>query len=319
MLMTFAELEQARLAYLGKLRRYIAVAAIVSIPVYLLIVGYALLKKQVDPAILMTDFSLSLVFLFAVYLIPYIMFAGFFIYFRTKKELAAYKSAYKAYFVASTLARYFENLSYSHDSGMPEHILAATNMISTKDRYTSNDLTIGTYKGNRFVQADIKIEEEHEDSDGGSTYTTVFKGRWMVFEFPKQFNFHLLVRGHHCGRIVSLKRTSRKFEKIETESITFNKMFKIYAEDGFETFYLLQPDFIQDLEDLGTEVKGRLILCFADNKLHIGINNGSDSFEPPRPSKPIDEAAEFAKVEKEIKLITDFVDRLELSPKLFTP
>lgn len=51
--------------------------------------------------------------------------------------------------------------------------------------------------------------------------------------------------------------------------------------------------------------------------LIIALNDGKDSFEPPKASKPIDERAELAKIHADIKIITDFVNQLSLDRKLF--
>ena len=143
----------------------------------------------------------------------------------------------------------------------------------------------------------------------------------MIFEFPKKFNFKLEVvsKFFGVGRVPGRNpQTGRKFEKFEVESIDFNKKFKIYAEDGFETFYLLDPSFILKIEKVSAEYDKKMIFCFVDNKLYVGINEGKDSFEPPRPSKPIDEQLEIEKVSHDIKVITDFVDELSLDRKIFS-
>ena len=184
-------------------------------------------------------------------------------------------------------------------------------MINTGDRYSSNDLVIGKYKDVGFTQADVHIEEEHTDSDGDTHYVTIFRGRYMIFEFPKKFDFRMIVTP---GRVygVANSKNDRKFKKIELESTEFNKKFNVYAEDGFEAFYILDPAFIASIEELGQIYNYRLILYFTDNKLIIGINNGNDSFEPPKPTLPLDEKAELEKTSKDIRLITNFVDELRL-------
>ena len=138
--------------------------------------------------------------------------------------------------------------------------------------------------------------------------------------FPKKFTFKLELVGRrfHAYRIPGKdEKTHRKMSTISTESSEFNDAFKIYAEDGFEAFYLLDPKMISRILDISTHYKNKTLFCFVDNKLYILLDNGKDSFEPPKPSKPIDEQAELAKVSAEIKVITDFVDQLSLDRKLF--
>lgn len=243
---------------------------------------------------------------------------GIVAYFATRKDAAAYQKIYKAHFVEKALQEVFTDLSYSHEAGMPAEALASTEMISLGDIYTSNDFTSGKYKDTSFRQADVHIQEEHSDSDGDTSYVTIFKGRWIEFEFPKAFNFRLEVAQKWFGAVrVPKGKNGRKFEKFQTESPTFNKKFKIYAEDGFEVFYILDPALIDHIENLTNVHKGKFLLCFIEQKLSVAIYDNNDAFEPPNPLKSIDEAKEKTKVTNEIKLITDFVDFLRLDHKLF--
>lgn len=193
-------------------------------------------------------------------------------------------------------------------------------MVNTGDKYSSNDLTTGKYKDVAFTQADVHIQIENTDSEGNTYYTTIFKGRFMIFEFPKKFNFRLEVVEKYFGanRVPGKnKQTGRKFEKIKVESSEFNKIFKTYAEDGFEAFYLLDPAFIHNILELDSQYNGKLLLGFYDNKLLVGLKDGKDAFEPPSIFKKLDETSETEKIAKDIHLITNFVDKLKLDRKLF--
>lgn len=310
--MKFEDVENARVRYKDKLTR----ASLITVSILLvlaLIVFFAITGANFSIVTILPALFMSIIFVFAITAIVVAI--------ATRKEAAEYKKTYKAYFVEQNLAKTFTNLQYQHEAGLNKQVLAATQMINTGDRYSSNDLTMGKYKNVNFTQADVHIEEEYTDSDGDTHYTTIFRGRFMIFEFPKKFNFKLEVvsKFFGVGKVPGRNpQTGRKFEKFEVESIDFNKKFKIYAEDGFETFYLLDPSFILKIEKVSAEYDKKMIFCFVDNKLYVGINEGKDSFEPPRPSKPIDEQLEIEKVSHDIKVITDFVDELSLDRKIFS-
>lgn len=235
------------------------------------------------------------------------------------EDYSAYKKAYKAYFIEKQLANLFTDVKYHHDQGLDKKVLESTGLIYTGDIYHSNDLVIAKYKNTNFMQADVHIEDvkREKDEDGKVTehIYTVFKGRYLVFEFPKKFDFKMVVsfQGYH-GAYINPK-TSKGLNRIETESTTFNKHFLVYAEDGFEAFYILSPTFIENLEKLGQKYDNALALYFSDNKLFIGLNNGNDSFEPPNPATPINEQAEQTKVIDDMKLITEIVENLKLDQK----
>ena len=310
--MKFEDVENARVRYKDKLTR-VSLITVSILFVLALIVFFAITGANFSIVTILPALFMSAIFVFAITAIVVAI--------ATRKEAAEYKKTYKAYFVEQNLAKTFTNLQYQHEAGLNKQVLAATQMINTGDRYSSNDLTMGKYKNVNFTQADVHIEEEYTDSDGDTHYTTIFRGRFMIFEFPKKFNFKLEVvsKFFGVGKVPGRNpQTGRKFEKFEVESIDFNKKFKIYAEDGFETFYLLDPSFILKIEKVSAEHDKKMIFCFVDNKLYVGINEGKDSFEPPRPSKPIDEQLEIEKVSHDIKVITDFVDELSLDRKIFS-
>lgn len=306
--MTYQDVETARQDYLAKVKKQtlIATIAILGLLIITIIFSGATIQEATLVLIVWTFFTFITVLTIVSLL--------------NRKLRANYHKAYKEYFIERNLRAVFSNLEYSHELGLPSSFLYNTGMINTGDRYRSNDYVRARFKNVAFCQADVRIEVEDTDSDGDTHYYTIFKGRFMVFEFPKEFNFKLALVGKKFAAFKKSgrdKKTGRKLEKFATESPTFNKLIKAYTEDGFEAFYLLDPKTIVTIEDITTRYDGRVALFFCNNQLIIGLNNGKDSFEPPRPFRPIDEAKEDAKVASEIKIITDFVDSLSLNCKIF--
>lgn len=207
----------------------------------------------------------------------------------------------------------FSGCTYKMDAGIDESELLATSMVYTGDVYRSEDLVCGEYHGLKFKQADVLIQEREEDEDGHTSYRTIFMGRWAVFDIKKSFQYRLAVVGKGFG-VASLRSHDKihKFRRITLESDAFHNRFRVYAEDGFEAFYLLDPAFIERVERLGEAHGGRVALFFVQGELHIAVDNQSDAFEVASINKPIDAKAEVARVRADIKLITDIVDSLKL-------
>ena len=320
--MTFKELEIIRKTYQKKISRIYKIFTIIGAVILLIILIPGLINT-----ISLGDARHLLYSIFPIFFTTTILtvIAILTAKISASKEYSEYKKAYKTYFVAKSLASVFVNLSYSHDAGLSKDILDTTNMIDTGDYYNSNDFVSGEYKDVSFTQADvcIKKKETNTDSNGNTntTYITTFEGRWMIFEFPKKFNFRLEIASKDfvSNRIPgsTLSKTTRKFQKIAVESIEFNKQFEIYAEDGMEAFYILDPAFIEKIQKLKTDFDAPILLCFIDSKLHVGICNKKNAFEPPKPSQPLNEKIEFAKVNSDIKVITKFIDSLNLNKKIF--
>ena len=251
---------------------------------------------------------------FFIFIVPFSILAIVF-YRKTEDQKTKYKKAYKAYYVGATLEKIFTDIHYDHEKGMPISAPESTGIIRTGNSYKSNDLVIGKYKGTEFMQADVEIARETED-----TSHKIFKGRWMTFTFPKPFLHRLaVVDKKYYRRIIPVVSADENsgFRKIETESQTFNKKFITYAEDGFEAYYLLDPAFIEQTENLSNIHKGKILLVFSGDMLHVAIDDNNDAFEPPSILKPIDEQKEIEKIMNEIKIITNFVDYLKLNRKMF--
>ena len=305
--MTYQEVEEARKIYLKRIKTQILVTVIIIV--------VASIALFVNTGSATQGFLYCLLIAFMVAMFSFILCILL-----NSKISTAYSKAYKAFFVEQNLRKVFSDLHYDHSTGIPPSVLSSTGMINTGDRYTANDLVKGKYKKVNFAQSDVHIETRHTDKDGNTQYVTIFRGRFMIFDFPKQFTFRLALVGKRFpafrkpGRN---KTNGRKMETLSTESGEFNKLLKTYAEDGFEAFYILDPALIADIEDLTTHYKRRILFCFFDNYLIIGIHDGKDSFEPPTAFKSIDESKENAKVGNDIKMITKFVDELSLDRKLF--
>ena len=296
--MTYQEFDTARLAYRKKLVIfYIILAALIIIPI---ILGLPYGVEGIFNAISYTP----------IIAITFVI-CRFFILGKTH---ATYQKCYKAYFVTESLMRLIPGCRYAHDRGISDYSVAETGLFDLGNTFSSNDLITGEYKGVDFSQADVEITEKHTDSDGHTYTVTTFQGRYMIFEFKKKFDFRLAVIGRRfTATDLRRRKDGRKFSRITLESPMFNKLYKVYAEDGFEAFYLLDPAFLERAEYLAKAHKKRVFLGFFENKLHVAIQDGKDSLEPPSPFHKLDEAAEFAKVGADLKIITDIVDNLKLS------
>lgn len=240
----------------------------------------------------------------------------------THKVRAEYTANYKSYFVLRSLVTRFEDLKYQPEYGIPESVIGSTGMMYTGDRYHSNDYISGKYKGIPFEQSDVHIEEEREttDSDGHTQryYVTIFLGRWMIFDFNKEFKANIQIcqkrfAGSKHGGLFS----KTKYNKVKMESEEFNKEFRVYAVNDHDAFYVITPSLMERLQGLTKSIKGSFLFCFVNNKLHVGLNNNKDSFEPKSSFFKIKEEKVLSEVTGDIDVITKFVEDLNLDNDLF--
>lgn len=235
----------------------------------------------------------------------------------TRKFTLAFKEA----FVLKSLKSVFNDLIYEPEKGLDESIIRNTGMMYMGDRYSSNDYISGKYKNINVVQADVHIEEEHEttDSDGNTTTTwvTIFRGRWMIFAFNKLFKANIQVCQKGFGNSKLSNWGSKiKYKKVMMEDQSFNNSFRTYAQDEHDAFYILTPSLMEKIKKLTNNISGKLLFCFIENKLHIGIQNNKDSFEHGIFTR-INEEKVTNEISQDIKLITNFVDEFSLDNDLF--
>lgn len=235
----------------------------------------------------------------------------------SNRKINEFKQEYKDIIVLEIFTRVFTDINYRPTYGIPEDDIASTKMMRMGDRYYSNDYISARYKNVPFEFSDVKIQNEYTDSDGDKHVETLFKGQWYIFDFNKKFKADIQV----CEKTFSNAKRGglfdkNKFNKVELEDIEFNKKFNVYAQNDLDAFYVLTPNTIEKIKELNNKIHGNILMCFIDNKLHIGLYNNKDLFEPSI-FKKIDIEKNHKKVKEDILLITQFVDILSLDNDLF--
>ena len=273
-------------------------------------------------ALLVATFALVIIFqtpIFALLFIPAV--ASLILSGKANKQFAA---AFKQSVVLDSLSSVFTDLTFEPALGISREEIRETEMMQTGDRFSSNDLISGQYNGVSFRQSDVHIENESTDSEGHTSYTTIFRGRWMVFDFNKTFVSDLQVVGRHFGAnkrkgngfFGLFASKEKRMEKIELENEAFNKQFTVYAHDTTEAFYLLTPHMMEAMLRLREGIGSPIMLLFFRGQLHVAVNNGKDAFEPSL-FRAYDPARETEAVFADTRVITSFVDEMRLDNDMF--
>ena len=263
--------------------------------------------------------GLMLFFIFPMFAMPLFILGILLSIFIPNKDVKAFKDLYKQKIVLEALNRICSDVKFDMDRGINRSVIANTNMMYMGDIFNSNDYITGKYKNINFEMSDVHIEEESTDSEGHTTYYTIFKGQWYIFDFNKEFKANIQVCGKYFnnarrGKLFAKKE--EKFKKVELEDIEFNKEFKVFAQNEIDAFYVLTPGTMNRIKEVSQKIKGKLLFCFIDNRLHIALHNNKDLFEVSIFKKiNIEEA--INKTNEEISAITNFVDILSLDNDLF--
>ena len=254
-------------------------------------------------------------FMFVVCLIP----AGI-LWWRFYVNLKSYKEMYKELVVKKAAEGMFDNFQYSPKVGFDREEIRETGIMNMGNRYNSEDMVDGSYKGVTFRRADMYIAEHHQS--GKNSYTIVFlRGTWLSFTYNKRFltDVQIMSNDFHHGN----KKTSRFFvseedrrHKFETEDMTFNRLFTCTCQNDAEAFYLLTPRVMQMLQLLKSEFGCPYMVGFVNNRLHFAINSGKNNMEPPI-MEGISYEREVEKTRRELKIIANIIDSLAIDRDIF--
>ena len=113
---------------------------------------------------------------------------------------------------------------------------------------------------------DLHTQERHEDSDGNTTYVTTFKGLFGEMTLPHNFNAEIQInkRGYNYT----------KLEKVNMDSVTFNKEYRVCASDKVLAMQLLTHDIMDKILELTTNSdKVKFEFRIINDKLYYRIFN----------------------------------------------
>lgn len=251
----------------------------------------------------------------SVIFISDLMFLGAFIfciyYFKRKNKKSGRRYTledYKNYVIESAISDKVEDLVYEPYCGLPRGVYNSVHITKDGDYYDSKDLITAKYHNIYFVQSNLKIENQ-----GNNQSYVYFYGKWIVIDYPKKFSGTVTIMDKNYPYGVKKDKES---EKIELENPDFNNMFNIRADNSELAYYLLTPQLMEKLIVIKQNLKGKLALCFKDGYLHIGINDGVNSFVPDYSAKSLH--SDIAKFQAEFSLIAGLIETLEIDNSVYT-
>lgn len=263
-------------------------------------------------AVLLVIVSIGFFILFEQIIALVILIAPVIMFIKAQGLANQFKNTIKNELVHIVLEDKFDDVYYNRHQSIPQHTIDQTGLVKRPDRFSGEDYIKGVYKGVSFEVSDVTLRErqEHVDSKGNRTvtYPVYFKGRWYVYTFPKNFKGTLKVCERH-------PRETRGLEKVETESIAFNKKFKLYASEKQYAFYHLTPIMMEKLLELEKMHRGSIYFYYTGNQLHIGVNDSQDYLEIPF-RKTINEKVMQA-FEGDVDLIPAIINELKLTSDKF--
>lgn len=217
---------------------------------------------------------------------------------------------FKIEIMPTIIREVYPDASFNFESGLSEEQILIPGFFKRPSRSTTSDYIKASYDGVDFEMSEFDFKERRTTTDGKghttTTYVTYAKGRFMIFDFKRDFDKVVKV-----FETTFLGANTRNLEKVETESIEFNKKFKTYATDELTAFYVLTPQVQLKLLEVEKKFKGSIFFAFMNGKLYIAINDNVNTLEM-NPKKPINEES-LQIFYNQLSIPAAFIKELKLS------
>ena len=244
--------------------------------------------------------------IFAIIAVLTLFIEEIYMFINTIKLNVDYIRIFKNVIVLPLLKESFTNLYFDYYKGINSQVLYANDRIRIGNNYHSSNYISGEYKNVKFEQADVHIQVLHR-----RRYVTVFQGRWIIFDLNKNIesSFQIVQKGFSCFK---WNNKESVFKKIKIELPKSIKNIAIFAQDEFTASYLITPTLLEEIEKIikNSNGKSKYIFYFTNNKLHVGIDNRKNSFEPISFFRKLNIDKINKDVYNDIHLITQLVDEL---------
>lgn len=222
---------------------------------------------------------------------------------------------FKNEFIVSYVKEMYPDSVYDPYRGISVNQILEPGFFKRPDRWHLEDYLKASYDGVQFEMSDFTFEERHVTTDGKgntrTTYVTYAKGRFMIFDFKRDFNQILkIVETSYLGLNV------HGLEKVETESVDFNKKFKTYTSNPLTAFYVLTPQIQLKLLELESKFKGSIFFGYMKGQLYVAITDGISILDI-NASKKISEDT-MAILESQLILPASIINELGLSSDKFS-
>lgn len=242
--------------------------------------------------------SVTIIFIVAIIFItamafPLIIplaFVGFILYIIVKSAKApkvkdyppqvrekTYQEVFKEKIVGPIIENTFGAAKYNPKAGLEQLEYRRAGYNEHFDRYRSEDLIIAPLNlqdgETTFITfSEVHTERESEDSEGRTTYVTIFHGLAGSFLIPKATGTKIYIRNN--GRVSNWNKNKVKMDMSE-----FEKLFDVESEDKILAMRILTSDVMAEMIDLYQKYKYRFEISILDDKVYMRLATGA-VFEP---------------------------------------
>ena len=189
---------------------------------------------------------------------------------------------------------------FDPDKGFEKEIVYGSKILRKEDRYYSEDYLSGVIKGRKFESSDLKLQDVRSNGKS-TTVVTVFQGRFYIIEFDKKFESDVYIMPNLS---IGFNWFS-ELQRVDLESMAFNKLYDVFSIDKHSAFYLLKPAFMEKLIEFRNVAK-RVMFGFKEAQVYIALDTRIDAFDL-KMFREIDQTF-FEEIKREIILIEELID-----------
>ncbi|PTX60943.1 uncharacterized protein DUF3137 [Kordia periserrulae] len=208
----------------------------------------------------------------------------------------------------------FPGITYEDDYHISEQMFNASNLFTNPDRFNGEDLFSGKLDATAFSFSEIHAEEKHtsRDKDGNTTtsYSTIFKGLFLIADFNKEIQNDTYV--YSSGG----KSWFSRYKRVRLEDPVFEDRFNVYSNDQVEARYILTPKIMERIVELEDRFGENLYLSFRGHNVYIAISESYDMFETS-----FHDEVNFTQIERflaEVDSILAILNDLDLNLRIWT-
>jgi len=185
-----------------------------------------------------------------------------------------FSSSFKRNIVKAELESVLGNVDYKPNDRFNDYTIKACGLFPAYSSYSGDDYFSADYKGRRYTQSDIHLQErddyETTDSDGHShtktRYITLFRGRMIMFDSGVVSSTPVCVYDKRMRNIKS---------DIQSDFNTFNQKYVIAADNETETFRILTPPMIDKIMLVGEKINAPMSVSFLQDKIFVAVSSGN--------------------------------------------
>lgn len=235
-----------------------------------------------------------------IYMVIFIICLSKGVFSKRKSNEPGYTEVFKEKVVTPLIQNTIEGAVYSPYSGITHMEYRRAGYKDNEDRYKSEDLVsaqvvIDENTKVDMIFAEVLTEVEHEDDDGGKTYSTVFSGLAGQAEIPKSINNSVYIRTN--GRVSRFNKN-----KVSMDMTDFERIFDVESEDKILAMRILTADIMSDMIDLYEKYGYKYEIHIINNKLYMRVRTGP-MFEP----NVFKSSMEYKTIEKYYLVLTAFM------------